>query len=215
VDGDISELQVPAVNVSFDDSGTTIKGTDVQLWNQASDAYSVALSGEVDTNTEDIIANAENIVINAQGIVDNAADIDTNTQELATFGDVVTHDVVVDADDVTATRVLVVGYKGLGTTGALLIPTGDTSERPASPEEGHYRRNSETGQWEGYTGVFWGPLGGGASGGGSNQVFYENDIHVTDDYTLTTGKNAVSAGPIEVDDGVLVTVPNGSVWTVV
>lgn len=52
-------------------------------------------------------------------------------------------------------------------------------------------------------------------GGGTNVVFYENDITVTDSYTITTNKNAMSAGPITVNTGVTVTIPSGSVWTVV
>jgi hypothetical protein len=59
------------------------------------------------------------------------------------------------------------------------------------------------------------PIGGGAAGGGANGVFYENDTNVTVSYTITTGKNAMSAGPITVDSGVVVTVPSGSVWTIV
>jgi hypothetical protein len=46
-------------------------------------------------------------------------------------------------------------------------------------------------------------------------VFYENDTNVTANYTITTGKNAMTAGPITIDNGVTVTVPNGSTWTVV
>lgn len=56
--------------------------------------------------------------------------------------------------------------------------------------------------------------GGGASGGGSNQVFYENDQTVTVDYTITSGKNAMSAGPITINTGVTVTVPSGSTWVI-
>jgi len=52
-------------------------------------------------------------------------------------------------------------------------------------------------------------------GGGSNRVFFENDIIVTDNYTITSNKNAMTAGPITVNAGVTVTVPAGSVWTVV
>jgi hypothetical protein len=52
-------------------------------------------------------------------------------------------------------------------------------------------------------------------GGGSNRVFFENDIIVTDNYTITTNKNALTAGPITVNSGVIVTVPSGSVWTIV
>lgn len=55
----------------------------------------------------------------------------------------------------------------------------------------------------------------GASGGGTNAVFWENDISVTTDYTITSGRNAVTAGPITVEDGVVITIPDGSVWTIV
>lgn len=58
-------------------------------------------------------------------------------------------------------------------------------------------------------------LGGGATGAGQDDVFYENSQSVTTDYTISTGKNAMSAGPIEIDDGITVTVPDGSAWTVV
>jgi hypothetical protein len=58
------------------------------------------------------------------------------------------------------------------------------------------------------------PIGGGASGGGGNQVFYENDQNVTANYTITSGKNAMSTGPITVDSGVTVTISSGSRWVV-
>ena len=51
--------------------------------------------------------------------------------------------------------------------------------------------------------------------GAINGVFYENDKNVTTNYTITSGKNAMSAGPITVDSGVTVTVPTGSTWTIV
>lgn len=57
--------------------------------------------------------------------------------------------------------------------------------------------------------------GGGATGGGSNKIFFENDQTVTNDYTITSGKNAVSAGPISINSGIVVTVPSGSTWTIV
>lgn len=46
-------------------------------------------------------------------------------------------------------------------------------------------------------------------------VFYENDQTVASNYTITAGKNAMSAGPIEIANGIEVTVPNGSTWTIV
>lgn len=55
----------------------------------------------------------------------------------------------------------------------------------------------------------------GATGGGTDRVFYENDTVVTTAYTITSGKNAMTAGPITINNGITVTVPNGSTWTVV
>jgi len=57
--------------------------------------------------------------------------------------------------------------------------------------------------------------GGGASGAGGDQVFYENDTAVTTSYSITADDNAVTAGPIDIESGVTVTIPSGSVWTVV
>jgi hypothetical protein len=51
--------------------------------------------------------------------------------------------------------------------------------------------------------------------GAINDVFYENSTTVSADYTITSGKNAVSAGPITIASGVTVTVPSGSRWAVV
>lgn len=57
--------------------------------------------------------------------------------------------------------------------------------------------------------------GGGATGAGTDAIFWENDQVVTASYTITTNKNAMTAGPITVNSGVTVTIPSGSVWTVV
>lgn len=57
--------------------------------------------------------------------------------------------------------------------------------------------------------------GGGAVGGGSDKVFYENDQTVSTNYSITSGKNAMTAGPVTVANGIAVTIPDGSVWTVV
>lgn len=56
---------------------------------------------------------------------------------------------------------------------------------------------------------------GGATGGGIDQIFFENGQNVTVNYTITSGKNAGTFGPVTVDSGITVTVPTGSVWTVV
>ena len=55
------------------------------------------------------------------------------------------------------------------------------------------------------------PVGGAST----NQVFFENDNSVDVSYTITSGKNAMAAGPIEIKSGVTVTVPSGSFFTIV
>lgn len=57
--------------------------------------------------------------------------------------------------------------------------------------------------------------GGGATGGGSDQIFFENDQVVTTSYTIPAGKNAMTAGPVTIDPGVVVTVPDGAAWSIV
>ena len=57
--------------------------------------------------------------------------------------------------------------------------------------------------------------GGGATGGGSDQWAVEHDNTITTSYTIGTGKNVISAGPLTVNSGATVTVPSGSTWTIV
>lgn len=107
------------------------------------------------------------------------------------------------------------GDVNLTGTGAIDIPAGTTAQRPASPNSGMIRFNSTLSQYEGYNGTAWSSIGGGATGGGSDTVFLENSQTVTTNYTLTTNKNAVSAGPVTVNAGIIVTVPSGASWVIV
>ena len=66
-----------------------------------------------------------------------------------------------------------------------------------------------------YTDGIWTQIGGGATGTGGNQVFVLNDQTVTANYTVPTGKNASSAGPITINTGVTVTVSTDSTWVIV
>lgn len=100
-------------------------------------------------------------------------------------------------------------------TGSEILPVGTTAQRDGTPQAGYIRFNSDFTSFEGYNGSAWGSIGAGAKGGGNNQVFFENDTNVTQNYTITTGKNAMSAGPITIDTGVDVTVPDGSSWVIV
>ena len=98
-------------------------------------------------------------------------------------------------------------------TDAIRVAAGTTAERPTGAA-GMIRYNSTLGQFEGY-GAAWGTIGGGAKGGGSDDIFYENGQTVTTNYTITTNKNAMTAGPVTINAGATVTVPSGSTWVVV
>jgi hypothetical protein len=53
------------------------------------------------------------------------------------------------------------------------------------------------------------------TGGSGDQIFFENGQTVTSNYTVTTGSNAGTFGPITVNSGVTVTIPSGSTWSIV
>jgi hypothetical protein len=90
------------------------------------------------------------------------------------------------------------------------VPSGTTAQRDGSPTNGYFRYNSDLDSFEGYVDGAWGGVGGAQAGG----VIYENSQTVTSNYTITTGKNGFSVGPIVVDSGAEVVVPSGSVWVV-
>ena len=59
--------------------------------------------------------------------------------------------------------------------------------------------------------IIVGSSGSGAVAGGS---IYENKNVIATSYTITTGKNAMSVGPMTINSGVVVTVPSGSRYIV-
>jgi len=105
------------------------------------------------------------------------------------------------------------GVTKTATTGSGVLPNGTTAQRDGSPAAGYIRFNSDETSFEGYDGTAWGAIGGGggASAGG---VIYENSTTISEDYTLTTGTNGFSVGPITIDAGFSVTVPSGQRWVV-
>ena len=55
--------------------------------------------------------------------------------------------------------------------------------------------------------------GAGATGGGSDQAFFEGDQNVTTSYTLTANKNAMAISPT-IDSGATITVPSGAILVI-
>lgn len=180
-------------------------GTNVQAW----DADLDGLAG-VSTN----------------GIYVRLANGSASSRSIAGTANLIT---VTNADGVAGNPTITVGtnvarkdtanaftqYNQFTATTAVKVPAGTTVQRPASANAGDLRFNSTTNQYEGYNGTAWGSIGGGATGGAGNQVFIENEQVVTNDYTVTVGKNAMSTGPIIINNGITVTVPTDSVWTII
>ena len=99
-------------------------------------------------------------------------------------------------------------------TDSILVPVGTTAQRPTGAT-GYLRFNTTTSSFEGYNGSAWGSIGGGAAGGGTDAIFYNNGQTVTTDYTIPTNYNAGTFGPISINSGITVTVPSGSTWSIV
>jgi hypothetical protein len=146
-------------------------------------------------------------------------------------------------------------------TGSLKISAGTTAQRPGSPTVSMMRYNTDTGEFEGYSGATpaWKSIGGSALSNDTSTTSYlyptfaaatsgtalnlytsdakylykpstgelkasamvstngimVNGSEVSADYTIATGTNGFSVGPITVDSGVTVTVSSGQQWVVI
>lgn len=101
--------------------------------------------------------------------------------------------------------------------GGVVIPSGNTGSRPTANLAGTIRFNTDLGTFENWDTVLtrWRPMYGATGGTDGNRMFFENQSNVTSDYTITTGFNAGTFGPITLNAGISVTIPSNSVWTVV
>ena len=100
-------------------------------------------------------------------------------------------------------------------TSSLTIPSGTTAQRDGSPAVGMFRHNSTLNQFEGYNNGAWGAIGGGAgaTGGGTDEVFFESDQTATTSYSITANKNAHTVSPT-INSGVTITVPSGAILVI-
>ena len=100
-------------------------------------------------------------------------------------------------------------------TSSLTIPSGTTAQRDGTPAVGMFRHNSTLNQFEGYNNGAWGAIGGGAgaTGGGTDEVFFESDQAATTSYSISAGKNAHTVSPT-INSGVTITVPSGAILVI-
>ena len=121
---------------------------------------------------------------------------------------------------VVAASPTMTGDVTMSSTGFLKIPLGTDAQQPGQSGApaaalGQLRYNSTQNRFEGYKNTGWGEIGGGAgaTGGGTDQVFFESDQAVTTNYTLTASKNAHTVSPT-INSGVTVTVPSGAILVI-
>lgn len=57
--------------------------------------------------------------------------------------------------------------------------------------------------------------GSGATGAGGDQIFFLNEQTVTTSYLIPSGQNAMTAGPVSIDNGVVVTIQPNQTWSIV
>jgi len=116
------------------------------------------------------------------------------------------------ATSLTANGVLIGNGTGavtavdLSTKGKILA--GDGSGNPSALAVGtnDYVLTAASGET---TGLKWALAAAGATGGGTDQVFYENARVMTTNYTITSSKSASTVGPLTINSGVTLTIPSG------
>jgi len=188
------------------------------------------LGAPLDMNGNELTDSAGDLQLNATGdinvqtnkitnVVDPTGDQDAATKKyvddqdatkLSLSGGTMTGDIVFNSGQT------IDGYiVQTSATGSAALPSGTELERDGSPSAGYIRFNTDVTQFEGYNGTSWASVGGGATGGGSDTWAVEHDNTITTSYTITSGKNVISAGPLTVNSGAVVTVPSGSTWVIV
>lgn len=161
----------------------------------------------------------------AANIAQHQPHINTSTNELkiatSVSGDAATYVVLGKINEanfghVVAASPTMTGDVTMSSTGFLKIPVGTDAQQPGQSSQpaaavGQLRYNSDQNRFEGYKNTGWGEIGGGAgaTGGGTDQVFLETGQTITENYTLTSGKNAITVSPT-INTGKEIVVPNGA-----
>lgn len=109
---------------------------------------------------------------------------------------------------------------------AMLIPVGNTSQRPSPGANGYFRYNDDTKGFEGYANGAWGEVGGGGGlykgdkglkGSLDNltNIFRLTANTLSNNVTLEAGQNSVVAGPLEIANGFTLTIDTGARLSIV
>jgi hypothetical protein len=114
------------------------------------------------------------------------------------------------AGDLTVSTLTSLGDGTFSGTGQVKLPAGTTGQRSGSPVNGMIRYNSSLSQFEGYGAGQWGGIGGAQAGGA---IMTNKDV-ATVSYTIASGENGLSVGPVTIDSGVTITVATNQRWLI-
>ena len=124
---------------------------------------------------------------------------------------IATGDIANDAVDQTKIADNAVGLDQLAGIARGKIIYGDSSGDPAVLTVG---TDGQVIKSDG-TDISWGDAAAGATGGGTDKVFWVNDQSIDEDYTIPDGKNAGTFGPVTIAAGKTVTIGDGEYWTII
>ena len=141
---------------------------------------------------------------------DNIADDSINSEHYVAASIDHEHlaDDCVDGDNIADNSVGLAALAGIA-RGKIIY--GDASGDPALLAVGTYGQTIVS---DG-TDLSWGDAAAGATGAGSDKIFWENGQTVTQNYTITNNYNAGTFGPVTINNSVTVTIGAGETWTIV
>jgi len=212
LDGNVNTNITPSLDITYDLGTANNRWRDLYLSGNTINLGDAQIKADESSGTVSIIPpvssgnpNPRAMVFNSQG----------HMRSVDTTGGVLQSNALSQSANVGATTFDSMIGDNLTVESNLTLPVGNTDQRPANSEVGMIRYNSELETFEGFSANTWGSIGGGgATGGGDDEIFIENGQTITEDYTIPVGKNALTTGPVEVNANVSVTISDGSRWVV-
>ena len=210
--GTSNPLQINLVNASL---------ASVNLTTNASGTYNFYLQGGTGTYTlssAQTVSNGTTITAQVAGSFNqpNNGYLYAYSSDLV-IGTYSANSLRLNVNNSTTDSMLISGSTGLVSfpgTGAVTLPVGTTAQEPTGAT-GMIRFNTDKTAFEGYNGAAWSSIGGGATGGGTDQVFWNNGQTINTSYSVPANTNAGTFGPVTISSSATVTVPSSSVWTIV
>jgi hypothetical protein len=222
----VTRKNLPLTNAEIDNNFISLNAGKAEVSNNLSDLASAATAR---TNLElgSIATQASNNVTITGGAISGITDLSISDggTGASTAADARTNLGVVIGTNVQAYDADLSAVAGLATAGLMArTGAGTAATRTITASTGISITNgdgvsgdptiSNTGviSINGATGVL---TSVGAVGGGSDQIFFLNDVTIFSNYTIPLNKNAMTAGPVTIADSKVVTIQDGSVWTIV